>query len=128
MTVFAAGQTYTLGDTGVRIDVPSDYNDPSLSAYGLNKAELLEYMEANDTYLDALCEQWNFDMVVTITDSPLDGVLYSGEEAAFQDIVNSVQLARASSDEERAPAASAFVYRDTETGGGVYVACELEPG
>lgn len=111
MTVFAAGQTYTLGDTGVRIDVPSDYvvftrdidgNDPSLSAYGLNKAELLEYMEANDTYLVASCEQWNFDMVVTITDSPLDGVLYSGAEAAFQDIVNSVQLARASSDEERA--------------------------
>lgn len=200
--VFATGQTYILGDTGVQIEIPSDYavftrdmddNDPNLAAYGVNKAELLEVMEANDAYLDALSEQWNFEMVVTITDSqindfagmsaaeldmmwpsieagfadsgftiysheiyeldqakylkvyleqtiggstqyvlhystvynnqmidlmmqPLDGVLHSGEEAAFRDIVDSVQFAGVPSDQENAPAASAFVYRDAETG------------
>ena len=81
VTAFAAGQTYTLGDTGVQIDIPSDYvvftrdiadNDPNLDIYGLSKAELLDLLEANDAYLDALSEQWNFEMVVTILDSPLD--------------------------------------------------------
>ena len=202
VTAFAAGQTYTLGDTGVQIDIPSDYvvftrdiadNDPNLDIYGLSKAELLDLLEANDAYLDALSEQWNFEMVVTILDSPLDdfagisnaeldtmwpfveaafvdsgftinsheiyeldqakylkvyleqtiegstqyvlhystvydnqmidlsmqpldGFMHPGEEAAFQEIVDSVQFAGISSDEESAPAASAFVYQDTETG------------
>ena len=68
-------QSYSLDDLGMSIEISSEYvvftrdisdNDPNLSAYGLNKKDLLEMMKSNNIYLNAWDKDENFEIIVTM--------------------------------------------------------------
>lgn len=78
--VAAYGGTYQLDELDMSIELPEDYvvftrdiseEDPDLDAYGLSKADLEALMEERSIYLNAWDEDINFEIIVTMTDSPL---------------------------------------------------------
>lgn len=79
VSAFAAGTTYELDKLGMSIELPSDYivftrdikaNDPNLSAYGLTKDGLSSLMQERSIYLNAWDEDINYEIIVTMLDSP----------------------------------------------------------
>ena len=86
--VFATGiNTYALNELGMTVLLPSDFivftralklNDPNLDTYSLTKDEMLELMLSRNIYLNAWDEDINFEIIITMIDSPLvDFNLYS---------------------------------------------------
>ena len=78
VTALASSETYSLDELGMTIDIPSEYivftrdidgSDPALSAYGIDKEDMLDFMESNNIYLNAMDEQVSFEIVVTMTGS-----------------------------------------------------------
>lgn len=76
----ASSKTYILDDLGMSIDIPSEYvvftrnisdNDPNLSIYGLNKDDISELMESGNIFLNAWDDVVNFEIIVTMIDSPI---------------------------------------------------------
>lgn len=81
MSVFAANSTYELDELGMSIEVPSGHvvftrdiksNDPNLSAYGLTKDGLYSLMLEQNIYLNTWDEDINYEIIVTMIDSPLE--------------------------------------------------------
>lgn len=81
VSVFAANSTYDLDELGMSIDIPSDYvvfmrdiknNDPNLSIYGLKKDGMYSMMLERNIYLNAWDEDVNYEIIVTMTESPLE--------------------------------------------------------
>lgn len=78
---FAANTTYELDELGIRIELPSDYivftrdikaNDSNLIAYGLTKDSLSALMQERCIYLNAWDEDNNYEIVITMLNSPFD--------------------------------------------------------
>ena len=78
---FAANSTYELDELGMRIELPSDHvvftrdikaNDPNLIAYGLTKDGLSSLMQERSIYLNAWDEDINYEIIVTMLDSPFE--------------------------------------------------------
>ena len=78
---FAANSTYELDELGMSIELPSDHvvftrnikaNDPNLSAYGLTKDGLSSLMQERSIYLNAWDEDVNYEIIVTMLDSPFE--------------------------------------------------------
>jgi hypothetical protein len=79
-TAFAANNSYRLDELGMSIEIPSDHvvftrdiksNDPNLSAYGLTKNGMYSLMLERNIYLNAWDEDVNYEIIVTMVDSPL---------------------------------------------------------
>jgi hypothetical protein len=80
VSAFAATGTYDLDELGMSIELPSDHvvftrdikaNDPNLSAYGLTKDGLSSLMQERSIYLNAWDEDINYEIIITMMDSPL---------------------------------------------------------
>ena len=103
-STFAAGNTYDLDKLGMSIELPSDYvvftrdikaNDPNLSAYGMTKDGLYSLMLERSIYLNAWDEYANYEIIVTMMDSPLaDYNLFS--DTALSTVVSSFETEFAS--------------------------------
>lgn len=81
ISAFATGNTYELDELGMSIELPPDYivftrdikaNDPNLSAYGLTKDGLSSLMQERSIYLNAWDEDINYEIIVTMLDSPFE--------------------------------------------------------
>lgn len=81
VSAFAATGTYDLDELGMSIELPSDHvvftrdieaNDPNLSAYGLTKDGLSSLMQERSIYLNAWDEDINYEIIVTMLDSPFE--------------------------------------------------------
>ena len=81
LSAFAASDTYELDELGMSIEIPSDYvvftrdvrsDDPNLSAYGVTKDELYSLMLERSVYLNAWDKDINYEIIVTMTASPLE--------------------------------------------------------
>ncbi len=79
--VFAANTPYHLEELGMSVEFPSDNivftrdikaNDPNLSDYGLTKDGLYSSMLERSIYLNAWDEDVNYEIVITMVDSPLE--------------------------------------------------------
>ena len=77
---FAANTTYELDELGMSIELPSNHivftrdikaNDPNLNAYGLTKDGLSSLMQERSIYLNAWDEDINYEIIITMIDSPL---------------------------------------------------------
>ena len=96
---FAAGSSYKLDELGMSIELPQDYivftrdiksNDPNLSAYGLTRDELYSLMVDGCIYLNAWDKDLNYEIIVTMTDSPVEDFnLYS--DTALMDLASSAE-------------------------------------
>lgn len=96
---FAAGNIYKLDELGMSIELPQDYvvftrdiksNDPNLSAYGLTRDELYSLMVDGCIYLNAWDKDLNYEIVVTMTDSPVEDFnLFS--DTALTDMASSLK-------------------------------------
>lgn len=80
VSAFASTRTYDLDELGMSIELPSDHvvftrdikaNDPNLSAYGLTKDGLSSLMQERSIYLNAWDEDINYEIIITMMDSPL---------------------------------------------------------
>lgn len=80
VSAFASTGTYDLDELGMSIELPSDHvvftrdikaNDPNLSAYGLTKDGLSSLMQERSIYLNAWDEDINYEIIITMMDSPL---------------------------------------------------------
>ena len=80
VSAFAATGTYDLDELGMSIELPSDHvvftrdikaNDPNLSAYGLTRDGLSSLMQERSIYLNAWDEDINYEIIITMMDSPL---------------------------------------------------------
>ncbi|MDY3219852.1 MAG: zinc ribbon domain-containing protein [Candidatus Fimivivens sp.] len=78
---FAANTTYELEELGMSIELPSNHvvftrdikaNDPNLSAYGLTKDGMSSLMLERNIYLNAWDEDVNYEIIVTMVDSPFE--------------------------------------------------------
>lgn len=78
---FAANSTYELDELGMSIELPSDHvvftrdikaNDLNLIAYGLTKDGLSSLMQERSIYLNAWDEDINYEIIVTMLDSPFE--------------------------------------------------------
>ena len=78
---YAADKTYNLVELGMSIDIPSDHivftrnmneDDPNLDAYGLTKDGFLSLMTERSIYLNAWDVDVNYEIIVTMVDSPLE--------------------------------------------------------
>lgn len=78
---FAANTTYELDELGMSIELPSNHvvftrdieaNDPNLSAYGLTKEGMSSLMLERSIYLNAWDEDVNYEIIVTMVDSPFE--------------------------------------------------------
>ncbi len=78
---FAANTTYELDELGMSIELPSNHvvftrdikaNDPNLSAYGLTKDGISSLMLERSIYLNAWDEDVNYEIIVTMVDSPFE--------------------------------------------------------
>lgn len=81
VSAFAATSSYNLAELGMSIDIPSDYivftrdiktNDPNLRAYGLTKEGLSSLMLERSIYLNAWDKDANYEIIVTMVDSPFE--------------------------------------------------------
>jgi hypothetical protein len=72
--------TFKLDELDMSIELPSDFvvftrdinpNDPNLSTYELTKDSLSSYMTSNNIYLYAWDKDINYDIFITMIDSPL---------------------------------------------------------
>ena len=96
---FAAGNSYKLDELGMSIELPQDYvvftrdiksNDPNLSAYGLTRDALYSLMVDGCIYLNAWDKDLNYEIIVTMTDSPLEDFnLYS--DTTLTDLASSAE-------------------------------------
>lgn len=71
---------YQINELDMSIDIPNDYivftrdinaNDPNLIAYGITKDSMISLMESGNIYLNAWDEDVNYEIIVTMVDSPL---------------------------------------------------------
>lgn len=78
---FAANTTYELDELGMSIELPSNHvvftrdikaNDTNLSAYGLTKDGMSSLMLERSIYLNAWDEDVNYEIIVTMVDSPFE--------------------------------------------------------
>ena len=78
---FAENSTYDLSELGMSIEIPDNHivftrniksSDPNLSAYGLTKDSLSSLMLERDIYLNAWDKDVNYEIIVTMTDSPIE--------------------------------------------------------
>lgn len=81
LPAFAASDAYELDELGMSIEIPSDHvvftrdiksDDPNLSAYGVTKDELSSLMLERSVYLNAWDKDINYEIIVTMTASPLE--------------------------------------------------------
>lgn len=89
--VFATGtDTYKLDELDMSISMPSDYvvftrdidaNDPNLGLYGLTKDDLSSLLTSRKIYLNAWDQDINFEILVTMDDSPLEDFNLFGDTA-----------------------------------------------
>ena len=78
ISAFAATDTYELPDLDIKVDISSDYtvitrdtpeNSPIFSQLGMTKAALMAYFETSGIYLNAISNQYNEEIVVTMTEN-----------------------------------------------------------
>lgn len=91
LPAFAAETTpYFLDDLGLTVSIPSDLvtftrvideNDPNLAAYGWTKEDFLSFMQTSSIYLNAWDEGGNFEIVVTMMESPISDFNAIGDAA-----------------------------------------------
>lgn len=76
--VFAASSTYDLDELDLEVTIPSGYsvitrdtsaNNPIFSRLGVTKATLLEHFVSGNIYLNAVSDNYNEEIVVTMTEN-----------------------------------------------------------
>ena len=93
----APGGVYELGELGISISMPENMlvfsrdiaeDDPDLPLIGMTKQQILDVMLDQDIYLNALEQNGEYELVVSMTKSPVVSMSMLGEEELNESIAS----------------------------------------
>ena len=89
----AAENVYRLDDLGLSVTIPTSLatftrgtksNDPNFKAFGITKEQMDSLMEENNIYLNALASNGSYEIVVTMSEIPIDDFYFLSDDELLE--------------------------------------------